>query len=82
MTTTRKNAAAKNTTRKNTTATNRFVYDLAAALDAARDSLGLDTLQTRGRDALDFHDMGVAGIRTALIAAFEAGVEHARKNAR
>lgn len=33
----------------------------------------VETLEKRGRDALDFHDIGVAGLRRALAAAFNAG---------
>lgn len=39
----------------------------------AREHLFLETLQTRGSDRLDFHDLSVAGVRAALKAAFEAG---------
>ncbi|MCB1280696.1 MAG: hypothetical protein KDB18_04170 [Salinibacterium sp.] len=39
----------------------------------AREHLGIDTLETRNRDALDFHEVGVAGLRDALAAAYEAG---------
>lgn len=46
----------------------------AAALDRARQRLGLETLETRGRDALDFHNLGVAALRDALAAAFDAGL--------
>lgn len=35
----------------------------------------VDTLKTRGRDKLDFHDLHVAGIRSALADAFESGVK-------
>jgi len=31
------------------------------------------TLDTRGRDALDFHDIGVGALRRALEAAYNAG---------
>ena len=41
----------------------------------ARKHLGLDTLQTRHADSLDFHDTAVWCIRDALEAAFKAGVE-------
>lgn len=39
----------------------------------AKDLLGLDTLVTQGRDALDFHDVGVASLRHALEAALRLG---------
>jgi len=41
----------------------------------AQKHLGLDTLQTRHADSLDFHDTAVWCIREALEAAFKAGVE-------
>lgn len=39
----------------------------------AREALGIETLETRGRDALDFHDLSVAGLKNALERAYEAG---------
>lgn len=39
----------------------------------ARKHLGLETLQTRRSDQLDFHDLAVWSIEAALQAAFEAG---------
>lgn len=33
----------------------------------------VETLESRGRDSLDFHDIGVAGLKAALNEAFEAG---------
>ena len=41
----------------------------------AQKHLGIDTLQTRHTDSLDFHDTAVWCIRDALEAAFKAGVE-------
>lgn len=41
----------------------------------ALDLLGLETLQTRKRDRLDFHDLAVWDIREALEAAYTAGFE-------
>ncbi|EPW2942135.1 DUF6900 domain-containing protein [Pseudomonas aeruginosa] len=41
----------------------------------AQKHLGLDTLETRHADSLDFHDTAVWCIRDALEAAFKAGVE-------
>ncbi|WP_454258597.1 DUF6900 domain-containing protein [Pseudoxanthomonas mexicana] len=41
----------------------------------AQKHLGVDTLQTRHADSLDFHDTAVWCIRDALEAAFKAGVE-------
>ena len=41
----------------------------------AQKHLGIETLQTRSSDRLDFHDTAVWCIRDALEAAFKAGVE-------
>lgn len=41
----------------------------------ARKHLGIETLQTRKSDRLDFHDTAVWCIRDALEAAFKAGAE-------
>lgn len=43
--------------------------------------LSIDTLETRHRDSLDFHDVGVWCVRDALQAAFEAGLAEGRRNA-
>lgn len=45
----------------------------------ARDHLFIETLETRRSDSLDFHDVAVWCIRDALEAAFNAGVEHAKR---
>ena len=39
----------------------------------ARQILHIPTLATRGRDALDFHELSVHQIKRALEAAYEAG---------
>ena len=39
----------------------------------AREHLGIETLESRGRDALDFHEVGVAGLSAAFEAAYRAG---------
>lgn len=44
--------------------------DLIASL--AR-QLGFETIETRNMDSLDFRDVGVASLRSALEAAYEAG---------
>jgi len=43
----------------------------------AKEHLGVETLEVRGLDRLDFHDVGVVGIRKALEAAFELGKKKA-----
>ena len=45
----------------------------------AQSKLGIETLETRKSDSLDFHDVAVWCVRDALEAAFNAGVEHAKK---
>ncbi|MGQ7906235.1 DUF6900 domain-containing protein [Burkholderia sp. BC1] len=40
----------------------------------ALDHLFIETLQTRHRDTLDFHDVSVWGVKSALQAAFDAGL--------
>ena len=44
----------------------------------ASDVLGIETLDTRKSDGLDFHDLAVWQIRKALEAAYEAGRKAAR----
>jgi hypothetical protein len=39
----------------------------------ALDHLFIDTLETRHSDRLDFHEVSVWGIKSALLAAFDAG---------
>ncbi|KAA0571119.1 hypothetical protein [Azospirillum sp. Sh1] len=39
----------------------------------ARTQLGVDTLDERRSDSLDFHEVSVWGLRRALEAAYEAG---------
>ena len=46
---------------------------MAAAAEAIRQRLGLETLADRKRDALDFHDISVAAIRDVIDIAFSAG---------
>lgn len=41
----------------------------------AQKHLGIETLQTRNSDSLDFHDTAVWCLKDALEAAFKAGVE-------
>ena len=43
--------------------------------------LGVETLETRKSDRLDFHDVAVWSIEAALKAAFEAGQQAAKKGA-
>jgi hypothetical protein len=48
---------------------------LADAVEQIRKQLGLETLETRRRDALDFHDLAVWSIRDAIQIAFNAGYD-------
>jgi hypothetical protein len=50
----------------------------AAIRKIACDVLGIETLDTRKSDRLDFHDLAVWQIRQALDAAYEAGRKAAR----
>lgn len=46
----------------------------------AREHLFIETLEERRRDHLDFHDVGVVGLKKALAAAYEAGLASAQAN--
>lgn len=45
----------------------------AVLLEIAREVLGLETLETRKMDSLDFHENAVWSIKEALEKAYEAG---------
>lgn len=47
----------------------------------ALDHLFIDTLETRNRDSLDFHDVSVWAVKSALQAAYRAGLDAAQKKA-
>ena len=53
-------------------------YKAAAIEKIARETLGLETLEPRRRDSLDFHELSVWQIADALAAAFEAGRQTSR----
>ena len=40
----------------------------------AQEHLFIDTLETRNHDRLDFHDVGVWCVKSALMAAYQAGL--------
>ena len=40
----------------------------------AQEHLLIDTLETRNSDSLDFHDVGVWCVKSALMAAYQAGL--------
>ncbi|MCC6906688.1 MAG: hypothetical protein IT430_01990 [Phycisphaerales bacterium] len=44
----------------------------------AREALGLETLETRSSDSLDFHDLAVWCVKDALERAYQAGCQTAR----
>lgn len=46
--------------------------ELLAAI--AKESLHIDTLETRKSDSLDFHDVAVWSVKAALEAAYRAGL--------
>lgn len=48
----------------------------------AREVLGIDTLETRKSDSLDFHDISVWGLREALTTAYLMGRREARGGSR
>ena len=50
--------------------------------DIASQQLRIETLETRNSDSLDFHDVSVWGLRTALLCAYEAGRKAARTKPR
>jgi hypothetical protein len=47
----------------------------------AKQHLFIDTLETQSSDRLDFHDVSVWGVKAALQAAYEAGLNAARQAA-
>ncbi len=47
---------------------------LAAIQQIAREELGLETLDARHSDQLDFHELAVWQIKKALLKAYEAGL--------
>lgn len=46
----------------------------------ALDHLFIDNLETRNSDRLDFHEVSVWGVKSALIAAYEAGRQAAKRD--
>lgn len=48
----------------------------------AQNKLGIETLETRKSDRLDFHDVAVWCLRDALEAAFNAGIAQGSKAAK
>jgi hypothetical protein len=48
-------------------------------LEIATRLLGIETLETRRRDSLDFHEVSVWSLKKALEAAYKAGLAAGRK---
>jgi hypothetical protein len=48
--------------------------------DIARQHLGIATLDSRNADRLDFHDVSVWGVKSALLHAYQAGVKATSDN--
>ena len=46
----------------------------------ALDHLFIETLATRNSDSLDFHEVSVWGMKSALMAAYEAGQQAAKSD--
>ena len=53
-------------------------YKDAAIQNIARELLGIETLDTRKSDSLDFHEVSVWSVKDALDAAFESGRQTSR----
>ena len=62
----------RKTTTKATTKAAQQLDLLLARL--ALDHLFIETLATRNSDRLDFHDVSVWGVKSALVAAYQAGL--------
>ena len=45
----------------------------------AQTTLHIETLESRGSDRLDFHDVSVESLREALEAAYNAGIEQGHR---
>ena len=58
--------------RKTTTKAAQQLDNLLARI--ALDHLFIETLATRNSDSLDFHDVSVWGVKSALMAAYQAGL--------
>ena len=53
------------------------VDELLSAI--AKETLHIDTLETRKSDSLDFHDVAVWSVKAALEAAYRAGLAAAKE---
>lgn len=48
--------------------------------EIAKKHLLIETLESRKRDCLDFHDVSVRGVKSALQAAYDAGKANSEKS--
>ena len=62
----------KTTTKATATKAAQQLDQLLARI--ALDHLFIETLATRNSDSLDFHDVSVWGVKSALMAAYQAGL--------
>ena len=62
-------------TTKNHTKVQRGLNEIVARI--AAEILSIETLETRRRDCLDFHDVSVWSVKKALERAYQAGFEAA-----
>jgi hypothetical protein len=62
----------KTTTKATATKAAQQLDQLLARI--ALDHLFIETLATRNSDSLDFHDVSVWGVKSALVAAYQAGL--------
>ena len=46
----------------------------------ALDHLFIETMETRNSDRMDFHEVSVWGVKSALMAAYEAGRQAAKQD--
>ena len=65
------------TTNKSPTERKPTLDELFAAI--AKETLHIDTLETRNSDSLDFHDVAVWSVKAALEAAYRAGLAAAKE---
>ena len=62
----------RQTTNKTATRAAQQLDQLLARI--AQEHLFIETLETRNHDRLDFHDVGVWCVKSALMAAYQAGL--------
>ena len=75
------------TTKTATTTSKATTKAIASAADKlleqiALDHLFIETLETQNRDRLDFHDVSVWAVKSALQAAYQAGLAAANATAK